>query len=141
MGQLHSQQHDNPSSQPVCNIHKQSVTRNSYACDEGTDGFKIWGNRCADPCIVMPFHCAIGGSHSGFIENTIMSISKQLSTFRRVIVPSSSRSSSQIPSPYLLISSGVIILLTDMAKNTCCNVLYSNMYVNSTTLPRDTSIQ
>jgi hypothetical protein len=70
-----------------------------------------------------------------------MSTRKQLSTFRRIIVPSSSRSSSQIPSPYLLISSGVIILLTDMAKNTCCNVLYSNMYVNLTTLSRDTSIQ
>jgi len=141
MGQLQSQQPDTPSSQPVCNIHKQNVKGNSYACDEGRDGFEIWGNRCADPCIVIPFHCAIDGSHSGFIENTIMSTRKQLSTFRRIIVPSSSRSSSQIPSPYLLISSGVIILLTDMAKNTCCNVLYSNMYVNLTTLSRDTSIQ
>jgi len=127
MGQLQSQQHDTLSSQPVCNIHKQNVTGNSEACDEGRDGFEIGGNRHADPCIVKPFYCATGGSPSGFVENTTTSTGKQLPTFRRIIVPSSSRSSSQILSTYLLISSGVTILLTDMTKNTCAVMFFTQI--------------
>lgn len=127
MGQLQSEQHDTPSSQPVWNIHKQNATGNTEACGEGRDGFEIWGKRCADPCSVMPLYCAIGGSHSGFVENTTMSTGKQLPTFRGIIVPSYSRSSSQIPSPYLLISSWVIILLTDIAKNTCAVMSFTQI--------------
>jgi len=121
-----SPKHDTPSSQPVCNIHKQNAIGNSEACVEGRHGFEIWGNRC-DPCIVMPLYCATGGSHSGFVENTTMSTGKQLPTFRRIIVPSSSRPSSQIPSTYLLISSWFIILLNDIAKNTCAVMSFTQI--------------